>query len=78
MDIKLLAEHIEKSVGLLLEEIDRDRKAIISNANRDAMIELRNARELSDEIIERANRYFEQKLKEAEQLESPAYDFNNK
>lgn len=63
MDIKALAEHIEKSVDILLNEIDRGRKAIIANARQDAMIELHNAKKLSREIIDRANRYLQQKTK---------------
>ena len=87
MDIKLLAESIEKSVGILLDEIERDRKTIISNARQDAMIELHNAKKLSNEIIDRANRYLQQKLKEINDIneskhldrnESRAYDFSNK
>lgn len=87
MDIKSIAEHIEKSVGILLEEIERERKAIIANARQDAMIELCNAKKLSNEIINRANRYLQHKLKESndaakskhlDRNESPVYDFSNK
>lgn len=80
MDIKLLAENIEKNIGILLDEIERDRKAIISKARQDAMLELRNAKKLSDEIIQRANRHLQLKLKanrDIPQHESHLFDFIN-
>jgi hypothetical protein len=82
MDIILLAKSIEKSVGVLLDEIEKGKKAIISKARQDAMIEMRNAKRLSDEIIKRANRYLEHKLREAKKLENSEnlvqHDFSNK
>lgn len=86
MDIKSFAEQIEKNIGMLLDEIERDRKKIIANARQEAMIELHNAKKLSNEIIERANRYLQQKLKESNDItkmehldrtKSLAYDFSN-
>lgn len=68
MDIKSLAESIEKRVGMLLDEIEKEKKTIIANARQDAMIELHNAKKLSNEIIDRANRYLQQKLKESHDI----------
>lgn len=68
MDIKSFAENIEISVGVLLDEIENTRKTIIANARQEAMIELHNAKKLSNEIIDRANRYLQLKLKESKSI----------
>lgn len=68
MDIKSFAENIEISVSVLLDEIENTRKTIIANARQEAMIELHNAKKLSNEIIDRANRYLQLKLKESKSI----------
>jgi vacuolar-type H+-ATPase subunit E/Vma4 len=51
-EIKALAKHIEGHVGVLLEEIEKQKKAILSKAKQDALIELHNAKKLSKKIID--------------------------
>lgn len=55
-DIKALGKYIEQQVGILLAEIENMKKTIISNARQDAMIEVHNAKQLSEEIVESAIR----------------------
>ncbi len=62
MEIKILAENIEKHVGVLLEEIEKQKKAILARAKQEALIELHNAKKLSKEIIDRTIRQTQKHL----------------
>jgi inorganic pyrophosphatase len=52
-EISSLAENIERHVSVLLRDIERQKKAILAKAKEDALIELHNAKKLSQEIIDR-------------------------
>lgn len=83
MEIRTLSQHIERHIGALLQDIEEQKKVILAKAKQDALVDLHNAKKLSQEMINSTIRQTQKHLSELkEQAEvlhlAPIFSDNQK